>query len=154
MDYLSKARRSEVMANVKGKNTSLEKAMFALLRHENVKFWRHVKALPGKPDIVFPSQKIAIFVDGDFWHGYKYSVWGHKLQPYWEEIALIFWNYDAGAGRFSEFGDMTLRRCAMALLFDEKYCGKFKVFAGQSYRWQSHSGGWKSPYLWESDWFF
>lgn len=83
MDYLTKARRSEVMANVKGKNTGLEKAMFALLRYEKVKFKRHVRSLPGKPDIVFPVQKIAVFIDGDFWHGYKYRVWGTRLKPFW-----------------------------------------------------------------------
>ena len=83
MDYLTKARRSEVMASVKGKNTGLEKTMFTLLRLEKVKFKMHVKTLPGKPDIVFAKERVAVFVDGDFWHGYNYRLWGRKLKPYW-----------------------------------------------------------------------
>ena len=83
MDYLTKARRSEVRASVKGKNTGLEKTMFTLLRLEKVKFKMHVKTLPGKPDIVFAKERVAVFVDGDFWHGYNYRLWGRKLKPYW-----------------------------------------------------------------------
>jgi DNA mismatch endonuclease (patch repair protein) len=40
--------------------------------------------LPGKPDIVFPVLRTAIFVDGDFWHGYHFCKWGKKLPEYWK----------------------------------------------------------------------
>jgi len=44
-----------------------------------------VKELPGKPDIVFPRAKIAVFVDGDFWHGYRFPTWEHKLSQFWKD---------------------------------------------------------------------
>ncbi|WP_407944788.1 hypothetical protein [Paraburkholderia acidicola] len=44
--------------------------------------------LAGKPDVVFTKVRFAIFIDGDFWHGWKFEQWSHKLAPYWrEEIA-------------------------------------------------------------------
>lgn len=44
-----------------------------------------VRDLPGRPDFVFRDRRIAIFVDGDFWHGWRFPVWGHKLAPFWAE---------------------------------------------------------------------
>src|SRR5262249_2990621 len=45
---------------------------------------KHVSSLPGKPDIVFATQKIAVFIDGDFWHGYRLPLWEHKLSDFWK----------------------------------------------------------------------
>ena len=46
--------------------------------------YRHcVATLPGKPDFVFTEIKLAVFVDGDFWHGWRLPEWKDKLQPYW-----------------------------------------------------------------------
>ena len=59
------------MKKIGTKNTDIEK----LLGHIVRPFWKieryrkNVETLPGKPDIVFPKSKIAIFADGDFWHG-------------------------------------------------------------------------------------
>jgi DNA mismatch endonuclease (patch repair protein) len=39
--------------------------------------------LPGKPDIVFTRARLAVFIDGDFWHGYRLSEWEHKLSDFW-----------------------------------------------------------------------
>jgi DNA mismatch endonuclease (patch repair protein) len=44
-----------------------------------------VKSLPGSPDIVFAREKVAIFIDGDFWHGWRLPAWEHKLSPFWRE---------------------------------------------------------------------
>jgi DNA mismatch endonuclease (patch repair protein) len=41
--------------------------------------------LPGKPDIVFTKYKIAIFCDGDFWHGKDFDEWKGRLTPLWLE---------------------------------------------------------------------
>lgn len=44
------------------------------------------KGVPGKPDIAFVSRKIAVFVDGDFWHGYQFHKKRHKLpSAFWVE---------------------------------------------------------------------
>ena len=65
------------MASIKGKDTQVELILRRALHKEGYRF--HVNSkLHGKPDIVFPRQKVAIFVDGDFWHGYNWKVHGKK----------------------------------------------------------------------------
>jgi DNA mismatch endonuclease (patch repair protein) len=76
--------RSRIMAAIKSKNTKLELIVFRELRRRKVYFQRHHKATPGKPDVCLPKRKIAVFIDGDFWHGYGYSRKTTKLSsPYW-----------------------------------------------------------------------
>jgi DNA mismatch endonuclease (patch repair protein) len=43
----------------------------------------HARDLPGRPDFVFRTEKVAVFVDGDFWHGWRFHTWRHKLSPKW-----------------------------------------------------------------------
>jgi len=58
------------MSAVKGRgNLSTELRMVALLRAAGITGWRRGVSLPGKPDFVFRAQKVAVFVDGCFWHG-------------------------------------------------------------------------------------
>ncbi len=80
---MSSEKRSALMSRIRSKNTGIERAVFRELRARGVHFSRHVESLPGKPDIVFKSGRIAIFIDGDFWHGWRFPVWRDKLQPYW-----------------------------------------------------------------------
>jgi DNA mismatch endonuclease Vsr len=49
------------------------------LRRLGLRFKRNVKSLPGKPDIVFPSERVAVFCDGDFWHGRNWRSLSRKL---------------------------------------------------------------------------
>ena len=58
------------MQAVKGKNTLPELVVRSLLHRLGFRFRLHRKDLPGTPDIVFPSRKVAIFVHGCFWHGH------------------------------------------------------------------------------------
>ena len=83
-DRLTPEQRKYCMSRIGRKNTDLEKAVFSLLRLKRLKFHKHVKTLPGKPDIVFTEQKVAIFVDGDFWHGYRFPSWEHTLSDFWK----------------------------------------------------------------------
>ena len=62
--------RSRTMRAVKGKNTSPELKLRRLLHHQRYRFRLHRRDLPGNPDIVFPSRKKVIFVQGCFWHGH------------------------------------------------------------------------------------
>jgi DNA mismatch endonuclease, patch repair protein len=63
-------RVSRQMRSIKGRgNRSTELVFLALLRQNKVKGWRRNWPLPGKPDFVFPRQRVAVFVDGCFWHG-------------------------------------------------------------------------------------
>jgi len=58
------------MKAVKSKGTKLEKRLFAMLAGMGISGWKkNVKSITGKPDVAFPDRKIAIFVDGCFWHG-------------------------------------------------------------------------------------
>jgi len=86
MDIVTPAVRSRMMAAVKCKNTSLEKSVFSALTKRGVQFRRHYKNLPGTPDVAFPRAKKAIFIDGDFWHGYRYPAWKCKITSnFWRE---------------------------------------------------------------------
>ncbi len=74
------------MSAVKGKNTLLEKKVFAFLRKKGMEFKTHYSILVGKPDIVFPKEKKAIFIDSDFWHGWQYPRWKLRLTTdFWIE---------------------------------------------------------------------
>lgn len=84
-DHLTPSQRSHAMKSVKLKDGSLEVLVQRELRDRGLKFRRHLRALPGSPDIVFPKQKVAVFVDGDFWHGWRLPAWEHKLSPFWRD---------------------------------------------------------------------
>jgi DNA mismatch endonuclease (patch repair protein) len=84
-DRLTPEQRSRAMKRVKLKNGSLEKLVQRELRTKGLRFRRHVRSLPGCPDIVFAHERVAIFVDGDFWHGWRFPKWEHKLSPFWRE---------------------------------------------------------------------
>jgi len=85
-DKFSKAKRSAIMSRIKSKNTSLEVEFRKLLWKNGLGRYRIHYNLPGKPDIVYVSKKIVIFLDGDFWHGYNWKKLG-KVPPrkYWQK---------------------------------------------------------------------
>lgn len=68
-DVFTKEKRSEVMSRIRGKNNKeTELALARLLREHGLKGWRRQYPIPGRPDFVFPKVRLAIFVDGCFWH--------------------------------------------------------------------------------------
>lgn len=83
-DFMSPETRSAVMARIKGKDTGPERALAEALSSLKLRWEGHVRTLPGRPDFVFPKQKVAVFVDGDFWHGWRFSIWRDKLSEKWE----------------------------------------------------------------------
>ena len=69
-DVFTKAKRSEVMARIRGSgNRSTELRMVRLLRTHGINGWRRGSRLPGRPDFIFQKERVALFVDGCFWHG-------------------------------------------------------------------------------------
>lgn len=70
-DVHTKAQRSKNMAAIRGKhNKSTELALITLFRANKIKGWcRHSRNVFGTPDFIFSKNKVAIFVDGCFWHG-------------------------------------------------------------------------------------
>jgi DNA mismatch endonuclease (patch repair protein) len=64
------AHRSYLMSRVQGRgNKATELKLLSLLKQNKITGWRRHLRLPGKPDFAFPKQKVAVFVDGCFWHG-------------------------------------------------------------------------------------
>jgi len=78
-------QRSRAMKRVKLRSGSLERVVHQELKTLRLKFRRHVRSLPGSPDIVFCQKKVAVFIDGDFWHGWRFPAWESKLSPFWRE---------------------------------------------------------------------
>lgn len=70
MDIFSPEKRTAIMASIRSRrNRSTEMKMVTLLKKASITGWRRHLPLPGCPDFAFRKQKIAVFVDGDFWHG-------------------------------------------------------------------------------------
>ncbi len=69
-DIFSKQKRSQIMSNVRSsQNKTTELKLIAIFRRHRIVGWRRRWPIPGKPDFVFPKARLAIFVDGCFWHG-------------------------------------------------------------------------------------
>jgi DNA mismatch endonuclease, patch repair protein len=64
------------MQRVHSKDTTSELVLRRALWHRGLRFRLHRATLPGHPDIVFPGAKVAVFVDGDFWHGNQWRLRG------------------------------------------------------------------------------
>ena len=70
-DVFDKDKRSQIMRSVKSRNTkSTELTMIKLLKENHITGWRRTYQVKGHPDFVFLDKRIAIFVDGCFWHGH------------------------------------------------------------------------------------
>ena len=69
-DVFTKAKRSDVMSRIRAHgNKDTELALIRVLRAHRITGWRRRQAVFGKPDFIFPKLKVAVFVDGCFWHG-------------------------------------------------------------------------------------
>jgi DNA mismatch endonuclease (patch repair protein) len=72
------------MSKIRSQNTKAELLVFRELRRRGVYFQKHYKRVVGNPDIALPRKKKAVFVDGDFWHGYQSPKLKKRLpKKYW-----------------------------------------------------------------------
>jgi DNA mismatch endonuclease (patch repair protein) len=77
-DVFSSRKRSQIMSNVRSAgNQATEMAFIRFLRRHHIAGWRRGATIFGNPDLVFPAFRLAIFVDGCFWHGCP----AHATQP-------------------------------------------------------------------------
>jgi DNA mismatch endonuclease, patch repair protein len=83
-DIMSPEKRSALMSRIRGKNTGPERAVVAIVGALGLKAEFHARDLPGRPDLVLRALRVAIFVDGDFWHGWRFPLWRRKLSEKWE----------------------------------------------------------------------
>lgn len=74
------------MSAIRGKNTRPERMIRSGLHRKGVRFRLHVKELPGKPDLVFPKYRAALFVNGCFWHGHDCPMfrWPATRTEFWK----------------------------------------------------------------------
>jgi len=74
------------MSRIHATNTQLEKRVFKYLQRKRIHFQRHYSRALGNPDIALPRKKKAVFIDGDFWHGWKFKEKSQRLpKEYWRE---------------------------------------------------------------------
>lgn len=83
MDRLTPEQRSQNMAKIRSKNTKPEVLIFEELDNRGISYEKHYSAIPGKPDIAFPDKKVAVFINGEFWHGRYFSEYKDKLSDFW-----------------------------------------------------------------------
>lgn len=87
VDTVDPATRSRVMGQIRARNTRPEVEMRRLLFQKGFRYRLHKKGLPGRPDVVLPRRKVAIFVHGCFWHGHgcRYSRLPSSNTTFWAE---------------------------------------------------------------------
>src|SRR5690606_37330429 len=71
--FYTTKKRSKIMGKIKGKNSKPELLFRKALWAKGIRYRINNKTLPGKPDISIKKYKLAIFIDGEFWHGYNWD---------------------------------------------------------------------------------
>ena len=86
-DNHSKEIRSKNMSHIRGVNTKPEEIVRKYLFSRGLRYWKNVRTLPGKPDIVLPKYKTIVFVNGCFWHKHDCGrfVWPSSNADYWSK---------------------------------------------------------------------
>lgn len=84
-DVLTEAQRRFNMSRVRGRDTKPEMTVRRGLHARGLRFRLHRNDLPGRPDLVFPKHRAAIFVHGCFWHGHgcRLFVWPETRKAFW-----------------------------------------------------------------------
>ena len=79
-DVLTKEQRRKNMQNIKAKDTKIELCLRKALWKKGYRYRKNCKDLPGKPDIILPKYKIAIFCDSEFFHGKDWEIQKQRLE--------------------------------------------------------------------------
>ena len=84
-DVVDAATRSRMMAAIKGRDTKPEMTVRRGLHRRGFRFRLHDRALPGRPDLIFPRHRAVIFVHGCFWHGHDcpFFRWPKSRPEFW-----------------------------------------------------------------------
>ncbi len=86
-DVFDKQKRSDIMRKVRSKkNKSTELRLIEIFKQNHITGWRRNYPAKGHPDFVFPKKKVAVFVDGCFWHGHDCrNTRPADHQEYWQK---------------------------------------------------------------------
>lgn len=102
-DTISKTQRSRLMSRIRGRNNKgTELVLRTLLRKNRITGWRRHLPLPGRPDFALTSERLAIFVDGCFWHGCsqcKRNLRPSTNEKFWADKIAANRKRDSRAGR-------------------------------------------------------
>lgn len=79
-DVLTPEQRRKNMQNIRSENTKIEVLLRKALWRKGYRYRKNDRSLPGRPDIVLPKYKIAIFCDGEFFHGKDWEVLKPRLE--------------------------------------------------------------------------
>lgn len=83
-DNLTAEQRRRCMQRVRTTGTDIERALASSLHRRGYRYRKNVRTLPGSPDLVLARHRVVIFIDGDFWHGYRFPLWRAQLAPFWQ----------------------------------------------------------------------
>lgn len=126
------------MSAVKSKDTRPELALRKELWRRGLRYRKNYKKLPGKPDIVFPRARLAVFCDGDFWHGHNWAIRGYgslenELQRYsraWADKIIRNIQRDERTNEeLEDVGWKVLRIWESDIKADVKRCGDIVEYA-------------------------
>lgn len=130
-DVLNKAQRSHCMSRIRGRDTKPELLLRKALWAAGMRY-RLKSRLPGKPDIVFPGKRLAIFVDGCFWHGCpehsqrpatNADFWEKKLSSNMQRDQKVNSELAAQGWRVLRFWEHEIKRDLAAVT--EKICANY-----------------------------
>lgn len=84
-DVVDAPTRSRMMSGIRGRDTKPEMVIRKGLHARGYRYRLHSRSLPGRPDLVFPSRRAAIFVNGCFWHGHDCPLfkWPSTRAEWW-----------------------------------------------------------------------
>lgn len=88
IDIVDSRKRSELMANIRGRDTAPERAVRKIAHRMGLRFRLYRKGLPGRPDLVLPKYRLAVFVHGCFWHQHEGCQYAHIPKTrtgYWRD---------------------------------------------------------------------
>jgi DNA mismatch endonuclease (patch repair protein) len=106
-------KRSYTMSRIHGKATSIETLLQKALWHRGVRYRKNYRKVPGNPDIAIVRHRIAIFCDGEFWHGKDWEASKAKLKgnrDYWiKKIERNMERDERCAGELRDMGWRVLR---------------------------------------------
>lgn len=122
----------KIMSAIRSRNTRPELALRKELWRRGLRYRTNVRSLPGTPDIVFSRVRLAVFCDGDFWHGYNWTLRGYGSleeelkrysKPWAEKIRKNIWRDQRINKQLFDMGWSVLRIRESEIKKDTKRCG-------------------------------
>jgi len=97
-DIFTPEKRSWIMSRIRGTNTKIDLRMEGMLSGIGCRFEKYPKMF-GNPDFAIPGKRIAVFCDGDFWHGYRYGEKKRPAKKFWRDKIERNMRRDAAVSR-------------------------------------------------------